>query len=74
MDSIPDRERDYSISVAFRLVLGLILPPVRWTSELISRGYNNRRVEANHSRPYTAYVKNAWKYTSIPFPFTPVHG
>jgi hypothetical protein len=41
-------------------------PPVQWVVGAVSPGVQKLWREADHSRPSSAEVKNAWSYTSTP--------
>jgi hypothetical protein len=73
-DSIPDRETDFSLFYGVQTGSGVHLASSPMDIGAYFEGVQRPEREANNSPPYTAYVKNAWNYTSIPFPFTPVHG
>jgi hypothetical protein len=49
----------FLFTTASRLVLGPTQPPIQWVSEI-----KRLEVEAGHSPPSSAEVKNAWSYTS----------
>jgi hypothetical protein len=51
---------------AFRQALGPTEPPIQWVSEAVSLGVKQPGREGDHSPPSSAYVKNAWRYNSIP--------
>jgi hypothetical protein len=51
---------------AFRPVLGPTQPPVQWIPGTFSPDVKRPKREADHSSPFSAEVKNAWRYTSTP--------
>jgi hypothetical protein len=53
----------FLFTTASRTALGLTQPPIKWVPGSVSLGVKR---EADHSPPYSAEVKNAWSYTSIP--------
>jgi hypothetical protein len=55
-----------------RQALGLTQPPTQWVPGAPSPGVKQLGCEADQSPPYSAKVKNAQSYTSIP-PI-PLHG
>jgi hypothetical protein len=46
--------------------LGPTNSPIQWVPWALSPEIKHLEREADHSRPSTAEVKNAWSYTSIP--------
>jgi len=49
-----------------RLSLGPTQPPIQKLPGALSLGAKRPGREADHSPPYSAEVKTAWNYTSIP--------
>jgi hypothetical protein len=56
--------RVFLFSTASRLALGPTQPPIQWILEALSPGPKRPGREGDHSRPSSAEVKNAWRYTS----------
>jgi hypothetical protein len=52
-----------------RPALGPTHPPIQWVSGALSLVLKRPGREADHLRPYSAEVKNAWSYTFTP----PIH-
>jgi len=49
-----------------RLALGPTQPPILWVPWALTTGIKWPGLEADHSPPSSAEVKNAWNYTSTP--------
>jgi len=49
-----------------RTVLGPTQPPIQWVPGALFLEVKRPRLEADHSPPSSAEVKNAWSYTSTP--------
>jgi hypothetical protein len=49
-----------------RTTLGPTQPPIQWVPEALSLGVKRPGIEADHSPPSSAEVKNEWSYTSTP--------
>jgi hypothetical protein len=47
-------------TTASRLALGSSRPPIQWVTSVLPRGIKRPGLEADHSPPLTAEVKNAW--------------
>jgi hypothetical protein len=56
----------FLFTTASRTALGPTQPPIHWLSGALSLGVKRLGCEADHSPPSSAYVKNAWSYTSTP--------
>jgi hypothetical protein len=53
-------------STVSRPALGPTQPPIRWIPHALSPGVKRPGREADHSRPSSTDVKNAWRYISTP--------
>jgi hypothetical protein len=51
---------------ASRTALGPTQPPIQWVPWTLSLGVKRPGLEADHSLPSSAEVKNDWSYTSTP--------
>jgi len=49
-----------------RPALGCTQPPLHWVSGAVSSGVKGPGLEADHSLPSSADVKNSWSYTFTP--------
>jgi hypothetical protein len=49
-----------------RTALGPTQPPIQWIPGALSLGVKRPGREADHSRPSSVEVKNAWSYTCTP--------
>jgi hypothetical protein len=58
--------RIFFFTTLFRTNLGPTQPPIQWVTGAFPLGVKWPRREADHSRPSSAEVKNAWSYTSTP--------
>jgi hypothetical protein len=56
-----------------RPALGLNQPPFQWVPVALSLGVKRQGREADHSPPFSAEVKNEWRYTSTPL-YQCLHG
>jgi hypothetical protein len=56
----------FLFTTASRTVLGPTQPPIQWVPWALSLGVKGPGREADHSPPFSAEVKNAWKSTSTP--------
>jgi len=56
----------FLIATASRPALGLTQPPIQWVPGGFSPGVKRPGYKADHSPPYSAEIKNVWKYTSTP--------
>jgi hypothetical protein len=56
--SIPGRGKIFLLSIASTLALGFTQPPIRWVQLAISQGVKRPELEADHSPPGNAEVKN----------------
>jgi hypothetical protein len=67
-DSIAGWGGDFSLfTIAVsRLALRPMQPPVQWVPGALSQGVKRPGIEADHSSPPSAEVKNAWSYISTP--------
>jgi hypothetical protein len=54
------------LTTASRTALGPTQPPIQWVPGALSLGVKRPGLEAVHSLPSSAEVKNAWSYTSTP--------
>jgi hypothetical protein len=55
---IPGRGKYFLSSIASRLALGLIQPPIQWAPGVTSQGVKRLGHEADHLPPSSAKVKN----------------
>jgi hypothetical protein len=60
----------FLFATAFRPALGPTQPPIQWVPRALSLGVKRQERETDDSSPSSAYVKNAWSYTST-FPIRP---
>jgi hypothetical protein len=52
------------------MALGPSQPPIKWVQGALSLGVHRPGLEADHSPPRSAEVKNVWSYTStLQYPF-----
>jgi hypothetical protein len=56
----------WEITTASRPALGPNQPPIQWVPGSLPTGEKWPEREADHSPPYSAGVKNMWRYTSTP--------
>jgi hypothetical protein len=56
----------FLFTTASRTALGPTQPPIQRVPGVLSLGVKRPGREADHSPQYSAEVKNAWSYTSIP--------
>jgi hypothetical protein len=56
----------FLFTTASRTALGPTHPPIQWIPGAPSLGVKRQGIEADHSPPPSAEVKNAWSYTSTP--------
>jgi hypothetical protein len=56
----------FLFTTASRTVLGPTQPPIQWVPGALSLGVKCPGRETDHSPPSSAWVKNAWSYTSTP--------
>jgi hypothetical protein len=59
----------FTFATASRPALGPTQPPIQWVPGALSHGLKRPWREADHSRPSSAEVKNAWSYTTT----LPIH-
>jgi hypothetical protein len=57
------------LTTVSRPALGPAHPPIRWVPGTLSLGVKWPGLEADHSHPSSAEVKNVWSYTST----SPIH-
>jgi hypothetical protein len=57
---------NFLFTTASRTALGPTKPPIQWVPGALSPGLKRPVCETDHSRPFSATVKNAWSYTSAP--------
>jgi hypothetical protein len=53
------RVRDFTVLITSRLALGRTLLSVQWLPKVVSRWVKGHGLEADHSRPSSAQIKNA---------------
>jgi hypothetical protein len=56
----------FLFTTASRTALGPTQPPIQWVPGTLSLGVKRLGREADHLRPSSVEVKNAWSYTSTP--------